>query len=215
MFALYKISTNTVLQQWNEPPTEIIIKEENLMVTAPNTSWSYGDYQLIPMVYLENPKHFLSISDGTSEVISFDPTQLTVTLKYKDPPLDTVKTTLINMVSNNVNNNIASLNLDYASVLEVHELKADPSPDMLNYPLLTPLITKTIGNTYISSLADAAAYTMKQFKDAKKLLAQHKGFRDTKIAAINAANSVADAIAAHGNLSSSRVNPRGRATINK
>jgi hypothetical protein len=189
MFALYQISTNTVIQEWDSLPKEISLAQENLIVFTPNTTWTYGDYMLIPVTYIDQGRNTLSISNGASRTIRQTNThpELIVTALYSSPNVADAKTIMTGRIHDEANSAIANLSIDIPSILEAYEIKLDPSPTPNAYPIHALLL-----DTTIDTISKAANVTLTKFKTHRDRIAHIHSTRNRRLASVDAANTIND-----------------------
>jgi len=200
LFALYKTSTNTIIQEWNVLPSEIAIPEDNLIVLCPSKDWKHKDYQLIPVTHKNNkPDHKFYKEVGKKHKFIFknDRTSLEVSTEYTELSLEDVKTKIINTINENINiiiNNLKS-SVDQILVLEAYEIVNNPVEHYLeDYPLHAPLL----GTEGVFSIMDAATKTLQKFKNIRKEIAAHTKDLTDAHEAINKAKTIQEALAVTG-----------------
>jgi hypothetical protein len=199
MVALVQISTQEVLQNWGDAVPDVISIPGICEVHCPESNWSYGDYELIPVVYNQNPPDEFAMANGTSQAISNN--QLVITTSYTEAILTDVQATLCSRIDARAE----QIRLNYitpgAGQMGVYILKynealavlANSSPVANNYPLNAA----SIGLPNVNTIQDAANLTVTTFQEWQGVAAIIENVRLSTKAAINAANSVTSAISAY------------------
>jgi hypothetical protein len=167
MFALYKISTNTVLQQWNDLPKFFSIAEELMHVHCPDIKWECGDYKLIPIKHKRRaaPNRFAKYT-GSSEKVKFANNEpyLEVGTTFSEPSLDEVKGMLFDEIDNKFNASKQIDILEILTYLEAVEVIEDKTPTMDEYPL----VALWLDHKNSDNILEAALFVIDDFKKKVK-----------------------------------------------
>jgi hypothetical protein len=194
MFALYKISTNTVLQQWASMPTDFFIPEEKISVLAPDKDWCHEDYKIIPVKHKRRsaPHRFAKFS-GSAEKVAFANNEpyLEVGVTFSEPSLDEIKGGLFQEIDTIAKQSQTIDTLDLLSYLEALEVIEDHTPTIDEYPLVALWVDAT--NPAINNILEAALFVVDRFKKRVREIAHMEKVKAKLKIDVSAANSAVDA----------------------
>jgi hypothetical protein len=203
MVALYKISTNTVIQNYGSGiPPVIYLKDEQMDIHAPTSNWSYGDYELIPVVIVDSPPDQFSVANGTTDVVTNG--QLIMTTNYSYPPLAEVQATMCALVDNKaeevrqrvITPGTGQMGIYLMKYQEAQEIVANTNATPVDYPLNGA----SVGLPGITTIQEAATLTIQQAKQWITFGSSVEIIRLSGKSRINTANNVQSAISAYNDI---------------
>jgi hypothetical protein len=199
MVALYKISTNTVIQDWGNSIPSVFYIEGECDVHCPTPDWAWGDYKLIPRVY-----HGTRENEYQNEIITSIGVvngEFVTTFSYTDPPLESFAADLCSRVDKKAEEVREIFITPGSGQMGIYLMKYDEALRIAANSEATatdyPLNGASVGLPGITSVREAANLTIIQARQWMAVGGAIEQIRLGGKAAINAANSVTNAVIAY------------------
>jgi len=208
MVALYKISTNTVIQNYGDGIPSFVVLSGVGHVHNPEKDYAIGDYMFIPVIYAGKPPNTpWYTQNGVMEELKIIDGKLTyvITSLFNKKSLSEVKAIHCEMIDTEANklilkylNGSSGQVVTYIlSYLEAMEIVSNPYANKDSYPWNAA----KIGLPGIATIQEAANVTISQMKQFVLMASKIEFVRLAAKNAINSAYSVSNVKLIYDNVS--------------